>query len=336
MLAATAAHAVRLRAGRPVEHRPRPRGRPRREVVDDGKTLTVRIRRGVRFGPPVNREVTSRDVKYAIERGFNPNVANPYASTYYGDVVGADRADGGPIAGIETPDDHTLVFRLTSPTASLLAQSTRAAAVGARPARVREAARREERRPSTATTSSRPARTCSRPTATARVLGEGYVPGRSVRLVRNPNWDAASDDRPAYLDAIEWRIGGSTGVSGRQVLDGEAWCSATRRRPRSSSAPTRSARDQIFFSPGAGNALRRAQHGDPAVRRRERAQGGRRRARPRADAARARRRGRRRRRDRTSSTPACSASRRPAGTEGTGVDFLAEPGGRPERSRPST
>src|SRR5215207_9138783 len=42
------------------------------QVSSDGKTLTVRIRRGVKFGPPVNREVTSRDVKYAIERGFNP------------------------------------------------------------------------------------------------------------------------------------------------------------------------------------------------------------------------------------------------------------------------
>jgi peptide/nickel transport system substrate-binding protein len=68
--------------------------------------------------------VTSRDVKYAIERGFNPNVANPYASTYYGDVVGADRATGGAIAGIKTPDDHTIVFELTRPTATLLAQAT--------------------------------------------------------------------------------------------------------------------------------------------------------------------------------------------------------------------
>src|SRR5215212_3433593 len=54
------------------------------QITDGGKTLTVRLRRGVRFGPPVDREVTSRDVKYAIERGFDPNVANGYASTYYG------------------------------------------------------------------------------------------------------------------------------------------------------------------------------------------------------------------------------------------------------------
>src|ERR1700754_2444698 len=40
------------------------------QISDDGKVVTVKIRSGVKFSPPVNREVTSRDVKYAIERGF--------------------------------------------------------------------------------------------------------------------------------------------------------------------------------------------------------------------------------------------------------------------------
>jgi peptide/nickel transport system substrate-binding protein len=60
------------------------------EVSPDGLTVTVRIKRGVRFSPPVNREVTSRDVKYAIERGFFRTVANPYAKLYFGDLVGAE------------------------------------------------------------------------------------------------------------------------------------------------------------------------------------------------------------------------------------------------------
>src|SRR4029453_1375640 len=40
-------------------------------VSNGGRTVTVHIRSGVRFSPPVNREVTSADVKYAIERGFD-------------------------------------------------------------------------------------------------------------------------------------------------------------------------------------------------------------------------------------------------------------------------
>ena len=32
----------------------------------------------------------------------------------------------------------------------------------------------------------------------------GYIPGRSIMMVRNPSWDASTDDlRPAYVDRIE-------------------------------------------------------------------------------------------------------------------------------------
>src|SRR5689334_10720762 len=40
------------------------------QVSDGGRTVTVELKPGIRFSPPVNRVVTSRDVKYAIERGF--------------------------------------------------------------------------------------------------------------------------------------------------------------------------------------------------------------------------------------------------------------------------
>lgn len=222
------------------------------QVTDDGRTLTVRIRRGVRFGPPVNREVTSRDVKYAIERGFNPNVANPYAPQYYGSVVGADRATGGPIPGIETPDDHTIVFKLTRPTASLLAEATvlpLSAPVAREYARPLDA--RSPSEYGNHVVSSGPYMLAA--DDDGRVLGTGYVPGRSVRLVRNPNWDAATDARPAYLDEIEWRIGGRPSVSGRQVLDGEALALGDTPPPALVKRAYEDAPDQIFFSPGAGN-----------------------------------------------------------------------------------
>jgi peptide/nickel transport system substrate-binding protein len=222
------------------------------QVSPDGKTLTVRIRRGVQFGPPVNREVTSRDVKYAIERGFNPSVANPYAPQYYGALVGADRASGGPIPGIETPDDHTIVFKLTSPTASLMAAST--VLPLSAPVPVEYAKPLDARAPSEygnhVVSSGAYMLEADRD---GSVLGTGYVPGRSVRLVRNPNWNAETDHRPAYLDAIAWRIGGTAGVSGRQVLDGDGLVLADTPPPALVKRAFQNARDQIFFSPGAGN-----------------------------------------------------------------------------------
>lgn len=222
------------------------------QISADGKTLTVRIRRGVHFGPPVNREVTSRDVKFAIERGFNPHVANPYAATYYGDVIGAARADGGPIAGIETPDDQTITFKLTRPTASLLAQATvlpLSAPVPQEYARPFDAKAPSEYGNHVVATG--PYMLTAERDGT--VLGTGYVPGRSIRIVRNPSWRAATDDRPAYVDAVEWRIGGTPSVSGRQVLEGSGLVLADPPPPALVKRAYQSNRDQIFFSPGAGS-----------------------------------------------------------------------------------
>ena len=80
-------------------------------ITDGGKTVTVHIRTGVHFSPPVNREVTSADVAYAIERGANPNVGNAYFAAYFGagapaPLVGATSPNykGGPIPGIQTPE----------------------------------------------------------------------------------------------------------------------------------------------------------------------------------------------------------------------------------------
>ena len=51
------------------------------------------------FSPPVNREVTSADVAYAIERGANPNVANPYFEIYFSSLEGCRKRQGRPVPG---------------------------------------------------------------------------------------------------------------------------------------------------------------------------------------------------------------------------------------------
>ena len=56
--------------------------------------------------------------------------------------------------------------------------------------------------------------------SSGKVLGTGYQPGKSATLVRNPNWNASTDYRPAYLNQINISIGGDPNVIGRQVLTG--------------------------------------------------------------------------------------------------------------------
>ncbi len=50
----------------------------------------------------------------------------------------------------------------------------------------------------------------------------GYVAGKTIKLVRNPDYAAVGDFRPAYLDEIEIQAGNDdTAVAARRVLSGE-------------------------------------------------------------------------------------------------------------------
>ncbi|HYM46467.1 MAG TPA: ABC transporter substrate-binding protein [Solirubrobacteraceae bacterium] len=189
------------------------------QISSDRKTVTVHIRSGVHFSPPVNREVRTADVAYGIERGANPNVNNTYFSSYFGALEGAKNANGGPIPGITTPDSHTIVFHLREPKAPILADALAlplSAPVPEEYAKRYDAHKPTEYGNHLVATGPYMFKSSSE----GRVLGIGYQPGKSAVLVRNPNWSAATDFRPAYLDQIDIQIGGDTNVIGRQVLEG--------------------------------------------------------------------------------------------------------------------
>jgi peptide/nickel transport system substrate-binding protein len=189
------------------------------EISADSKTVTVHLREGIHFSPPVNREATAEDVAYAIERGKNPNVANPYVESYLKAIEGMPAATGGPIKGIETPNKHEIVFHLTEPKAQLVADALVLPTTAPVP---KEYAEKFDK--------NKPSNYGAYQVATGpymlkndksgKVLGIGYVPGKSATLVRNPNWNAATDIRPAYLDEIDVKIGGTASVLGRQALAG--------------------------------------------------------------------------------------------------------------------
>ena len=51
----------------------------------------------------------------------------------------------------------------------------------------------------------------------------GYQPGKQITFVRNPNWDAATDYRPAYLDKIVLQEGNTDATSAaRRILAGQS------------------------------------------------------------------------------------------------------------------
>ncbi|MGH2854628.1 MAG: ABC transporter substrate-binding protein [Solirubrobacteraceae bacterium] len=190
-------------------------------VSDGGKTVTVHIKPHIYFSPPVNREVNSGDVAYAIERGANPNVANPYFLTYFSDVVGVEEAKGGPIPGIETPNSETIVFHLTKPTAAILAGALSLPLSAPVPPEFAKPL--DAHHPTTYGTEYLVATGpyMLKADSSGKFLGIGYQQGKSATLVRNPRWNPHTDFRPAYLDQIDINIGGDPTVIGQQVLRGE-------------------------------------------------------------------------------------------------------------------
>jgi peptide/nickel transport system substrate-binding protein len=222
------------------------------QISGGGKTITIHIRSGVHFSPPVNREVTSADVAYAIERGANPNVGNPYFEAYFSSLAGAKQATGGPFPGITTPDKSTIVFHLTEPKAPLVL----AALVLPLSAPVPEEYAK-------ALDAKKPTEYGNREVATGpymlksnsagKVLGIGYQPGKSATLVRNPNWRASTDFRPAYLNQIDINIGGDPTVIGRQVLEGSDMVQNEASAQPIVRLAYEKFRTQLEISPGAGD-----------------------------------------------------------------------------------
>lgn len=90
------------------------------DVSADGLTYTFKLRPGVKFSN--GRAVVASDVKYSIERAVNPKTQGPGAG-FFGAINGFDAVSGGTsetLSGIETPDDMTVVFKLSRPDATFL------------------------------------------------------------------------------------------------------------------------------------------------------------------------------------------------------------------------
>jgi peptide/nickel transport system substrate-binding protein len=83
-----------------------------------GRTYTFHLKRGIKFGPPLNREITSKDVEFAMQRIGTKSVNAQYGF-YYDVIEGMTAFQQGKaksISGISTPDAKTIVFKLTAPT----------------------------------------------------------------------------------------------------------------------------------------------------------------------------------------------------------------------------
>ena len=100
-------------------------------VQDDGKTYTMKVRKGIYFTPDPAfkgkpRELTAADHAYSLKRFLDPAVKSPWMWLFEGKLVGGDAATASatktgkfdydaPLAGLEVVDRYTLRIKLTEP-----------------------------------------------------------------------------------------------------------------------------------------------------------------------------------------------------------------------------
>jgi peptide/nickel transport system substrate-binding protein len=226
------------------------------EISADNKTITVHIKKGVKYAPPVNREVKTADIKYAIERAFSAQVPSGYAGAYFNSIVGTpEKANSGdikPISGIETPDDTTLILKLKTASAPLVSQALVMPITV--PVPEEYASKFDKKPPSTydqyvAFTGPYMVKN----DANGKLVGR--VPGKSIDLVRNPNWDKSTDYRPAYLDEIKIEEGNDDlATASRRALNGSdsVCCDAGSPPAPVLKQVVQNTPDQVLFVPSGG------------------------------------------------------------------------------------
>jgi peptide/nickel transport system substrate-binding protein len=178
-------------------------------ISDDKLTYTFKLKKGLKFedGSPI----TSKDVKYAIERSFAQDVLSG-GPTYIIDQLQTDPVYPGPykdtdpdklgLKSVTTPDDSTITFKLKAPFSDFPYLLVMVA--GAVP-KAKDTGEKYS----------------DHPVSTGPYMFQTIDPGKKITMVRNPNWDPATDTtRKALPDRIEMQLQMNVDEIDKQLLDG--------------------------------------------------------------------------------------------------------------------
>ena len=157
-------------------------------IADGGTTYTFHLKKGIKFAPPVDREVTSADFKYSFER----MMADPKAPAtgFYTGVAGAQAFMDGKakeIVGYTTPDKYTVVIKLDKPDMAFMG----AMAMSFTDVVAREWVEKWGRQIS------------RHPLGTGPFLFDHWTAGQEIYVTRNPNY---YDPESVYLDAVRFEF----------------------------------------------------------------------------------------------------------------------------------
>ena len=174
------------------------------KVSADGLTWTFTLRDGVKFED--GRPITSADVKYGIERTFAQDVYTQApqelnSALDAGGYKGPYKDPAAVLQAVETPDQRTVVFHLKRPFAEFPALASRS---NTAPVPQDKDTKLDY---------------TNHPVSSGPYMVESYNRGKSLKLVRNPHWDAATDpNRTALPDTFSFSLSTSQATISQQLL----------------------------------------------------------------------------------------------------------------------
>lgn len=182
-------------------------------ISADGLTYTVSLREGVLWhAEDGDRQVVAQDAVRAIKRLCNPRLPSPQLGEFLGLIAGLEDYCAGfaeveptaeairayvednEIAGVQAPDEETVVYTLEGPSSEFLNKLALTPAAPQPAEYLQYVPDSPELRQNTV--------------SNGPYMIESYTPGQSFTLVRNPAWDPDTDDvREGYVDRIEISAG---------------------------------------------------------------------------------------------------------------------------------
>ncbi|MEV4496170.1 ABC transporter substrate-binding protein [Micromonospora arborensis] len=172
------------------------------KTTDGGKTWTFTLKDGLKYAD--GAAITAADVKYGIERSFAPELSGGlgyHKSLLVGGAEYKGPYSGADLASVETPDAKTIVFHLKTAYGDW-------PWIASMPAFAPVPKAKDD-----------PKKYSQTPVASGPYQVESYQQGVSVKLSRNPNWDAATDQvRTAGPDNVVFQLGQDTTVQSQRLI----------------------------------------------------------------------------------------------------------------------
>lgn len=175
----------------------------------DKTVWTYTLQSGLKFSD--GEPITSKDIKYGIERLFATDVINGGPSSYYlslltpaGGYKGPYADPTGDLSTVKTPDDTTIEFDLSKPFADfdyLMALPTSAPVPKAKDTKANYG---------------------QDPVASGPFMFKSFTPNKETVWVRNPNWSQATDKiRSPKVDTVTQTIVTNEADGDKRLIAGD-------------------------------------------------------------------------------------------------------------------